>query len=375
MRKFISITVILVITFAFIPLIGAVDKMVETEGSSIFSREDAIRQAQRLAVEEVVGVFIHSRTEIENFVLKKDKVISRTQGYITRFSVLKEEKSGDLYKVKIRAAVSLEKIKDDLVAMKILLESMERPKIMVFFKEEYSGMDIGDIGLAESALTAMIAAKGFELVDKAQVETVRNSDQARQALSGNTVAARYLGQNFGAQYVILGRAVAQDAGEVYSGSGMRSIHASLQLKIIQTQTGLILGSLLKNGVAAHVSPLTGATKAIQKTVQKAVDGYLVDAITTSFQDYLNNGAPIKLHITGVKTFRQYKLIASNILELPSVVSSRKEGWNKAGAMLVLDLRFKGTGEQLAELLDGLSLDKNELEVVDFAPERVDCNFR
>ncbi|MEA3416170.1 MAG: hypothetical protein U9R02_08465 [Thermodesulfobacteriota bacterium] len=69
------------------------------------------------------------------------------------------------------------------------------------------------------------------------------------------------------------------------------------------------------------------------------------------------------------------MIASNIEIMDKVVSSKKEGWNKIGGFLVLDLRFKGTSEELAELLDGLNLGKSSLEVVDFAPDRVDCNLR
>ena len=97
--------------------------------------------------------------------------------------------------------------------------------------------------------------------------------------------------------------------------------------------------------------------------------------TRSFQDYLNNGAPMKLHVTGVTSFSQYKQITSGIDALEKVVSSKKEGWNKAGGLLVLDMRFKGNSEELAELLDGKQLGEKSLEVVDFAPERVDCNFK
>jgi hypothetical protein len=127
-------------------------------------------------------------------------------------------------------------------------------------------------------------------------------------------------------------------------------------------------------VAAHISPLTGATKALKNSVQKAADEYLINAITNSFQDYLNNGAPLKLHITGIKTFQHYKKITSDIQSVESVVSSKKEGWNKTGGLLVLDLRYKGTSEELAEKLDGRTFGKNSLEVVDFAPDRVDCSF-
>ena len=46
-----------------------------------------------------------------------------------------------------------------------------------------------------------------------------------------------------------------------------------------------------------------------------------------------------------------------------------------GTDLVLDLRFKGSSEELAEQVDGRKFGENKLEVVDFAPDRVDCNFR
>ncbi|MFC1811318.1 hypothetical protein ACFL03_01350 [Thermodesulfobacteriota bacterium] len=387
MKKIITFFTVFAVV-AFIPLAAvAANKTIEAQGESMSSKEDALRQAMRLAVEQAVGVFVHSETEVENFELKKDKILSRTQGYVTSYTVLKEEKVDDVIKVVIRATISLDKIKDDLLAMKILLDSMERPKVMILIKEKLlsadkaggkiaeSAKDEMEMRIAETEMSSLLVSKGFDLVDKAQLEAVKNLDQRRQALAGNTVAAKSLGLSLGAQYVILGKAVAQDSGEAYPGTGLRSIQASLQTKIIQTQTGLVLGSVVKSGVAAHISPLTGATKALQEAVHKAVDQYLVNAITASFQDYLNNGAPMKLQVTGVNSFRQYKQIVSGIDALDNVVSSKKEGWNKAGGLLVLDMRFKGTSEELAELLDGIQLGENSLEVVDFAPERVDCNFK
>jgi len=374
MRRCAQAIAVIAILMMAAPYARSEEKVVEIMGTSPFSREDAVRQAQRSAVEEAVGVFIHSESEVENFELKKDKIISRTQGYITRLTVLGARKNGDLHEVTIQATVSLDKIKDDLVAMKILLESMERPTLMVLVEEDRQ--DMGPVGMSAAAtkMTALLGDKGFDVVDEAQSERARQLDQGRQALAGNTAAATMLGLNAGAQYVIVGRAVAHDAGEAYPGTGMKSIHASLQLMVVQTQTGLVLGSVVTNGVSAHVSPLTGADRALEQCARKAVDEYVVDAITRSFQDYLNNGAPLKVHVTGVTSFRTYKLIASEIETIDRVVSSKKEGWNKASGLLVLGRRFRGTSEGLAELLDARELGASMLEVVDFAPERVECNL-
>jgi len=372
--RFIALLILAgILTWAF-PAFSA-EKTVTTTGSSTISVEDAIRQAQRQAVEEAVGVFVQSKTEIENFVLQKDKIISRTQGYITRYNVLgKQEKAGS-YDVRIEATVSLDKIKDDLIAMKILLESMERPKLMVLIQEDYKGMENMGMQIAATELTKLLAEKGFDLVDKAQAEAVMDVEQKRLAFAGNAQAASALGLQFGAQYVLVGKAVAQDAGEAVPGSGLKSIQTSLQIQIIQTQTAAILGSVVKSGVAAHISPLSGATSAFQDAAKVAVAEYVVDTITKSFQDFLNNGAPLKLHITGIGSFAEYKAVVPEIEKIERVVSSKKEGWNMAGGLLVLDLRFKGTSEELALLLDGRPAGSKKLNVIDFGPERVNCAFK
>ncbi len=368
-------TVLLGITLMLCAFAQAEERVVEVEGISAVSKADAIRQAQRAAVEQGVGVYIHSESETQNYVLQKEKILARAQGYVTRFTVLSESQSEGNYIAKIKATVSLDKIKDDLIAMKILLISMDRPKLMILVEEDYLDMSKPDMRIAETELNAMLQAKGFELVDKSQLEQAKNQDKARQALAGNLQAASSLGMAFGAQYVVLGKAVAQDIGEAIPGTGMRSLQSSLQLKVVQSQSGLLLGSVVKNGVAAHVSPLTGATLALKEVVKNAVNDYLVNAVTESFQDYLNNGAPLKLYVNNVKAFNQYKEVVAGIEGMQSVASAKKEGWNKTSGLLVLDLRYKGTSEELAGVLDGHKLGGSKLEVTDFGPDRVDCQLK
>ena len=353
---------------------GAEEKVVTTEGMSTLSRSDAIRQAMRAAVEEGVGVFVKSETEVQNFALVKDRVFSHSEGYVRGYDLLVDRKAGDTFEVKIRARVSLDMIKDDLIAMKVLLEAMQRPKLLVLIEEDYKSMDHLGMGIAATEMSSLLRAKGFELVDQAQLQRVLAKDQARQALAGNDGAAAALGANFGAQYVVVGKAVAQDAGEAVAGTGLRSIQASLQLRVIQTQTAAVLGSVVKNTVAAHISPLAGATNAFQKAAQRASEDYLVNAITDSFQDFLNNGSPIKLQITGVTSFADFKAVSQRIEGLERMASSTKQGWNKAGGILALDLRFKGTSEELAMTLDGITVGTRRMDVTDFAPQRVDCHL-
>ncbi len=49
--------------------------------------------------------------------------------------------------------------------------------------------------------------------------------------------------------------------------------------------------------------------------------------------------------------------------IPGIISSKKEGWNKAGS-----LSKKGTSEELALYLDDNVVRGNTIEVVVFCPE-------
>jgi len=353
---------------------ASTEKTVEVEGMSFLSREDAVRQAQRAAVEQALGVFVQSLTEMEDYEVKKDRILSQSEGYVTRYKVIKEINADDQYIVGIRAQVSTDKIKDDLKAMETLLISMERPTVMVLMEESYPAAGM-DMNFAEAELIGLLKAKRFDLVDSAQIERIRTLASAQAILNGDLEAARQLGLQLGAQYVITGKAAVQDIGEVYAGSGLRSMQASLQARIIQTRTGRLLGSTVKTAAAAHASPITGASMAVSKAVQKACDDYLIDSITHSFQDFLNNGAPIKIQINGVTTFDRNTDVTDLIAGLDRTVHVRKEGWHQTGGLLILDLRFRGTSEELARLLHNKTLADRSLEVVDVAPDRLACKIR
>lgn len=350
-------------------------KTVEAEGMSFISRADAIRQAQRAAVEQAMGVFVQSLTEVEDYEVKKESIFSRSEGYITRYRVIKELAADDQYIVGIRAQVSLSKIKDDLVAMKILLDSMDRPTVMVLMEEHYPESIPADMALAETEMVRYLKERGFDLVDPAQIERIQSVNAAKSALAGNPDAAKQLGLRMGAQYVIAGKAAVDDIGEAYAGSGLRSLQATIQARVIQTQTGLILGSTVKSGAAAHAGPLAGASMALSKAARKAGDEYLVDTITDSFQDFLNNGIPIQVYVNHVTTFRESTAITDRLSELDGAADVKKEGWSQAGGLLILNVLFKGTSETLARTLDGVTVSGRSLEVVDVAASRVECTLR
>lgn len=350
------------------------NEAIVAEGMSALSFSAAVREAQRAAVEQGAGTLIRSQSEIENFQVKKDVILARTQGYITGYDIIEKKQEPGLYTVKIKANVSLDKIRDDMAALDILLERMERPKLMVLIDESHGGLKLDGMRISETEMVSLLQKKGFDIADKEQTARVKKASRTRQALAGNEGAAKALGAGFGAQYIIVGKAAVENAGEALAGTGIHSMQASIQVNIIQTQTGMNLGSVVERGVFAHVSEIAGATRALKMAAQKVVENRLIETIMQSFQDFVNNGRPIQVHVTGIDAFRRYKDVSEFFQSLEPVVSCRKRGWNKSGGVLILDLRFKGTCEELADMVDSKTIGKGRLSVEDFASERLDVRL-
>lgn len=55
------------------------------------TKDDAIQDALRKAVERAMGVYIYSNTEVENFQVVKDKIIASSKGYVNNYKIVKED--------------------------------------------------------------------------------------------------------------------------------------------------------------------------------------------------------------------------------------------------------------------------------------------
>ncbi|MBI4620387.1 MAG: hypothetical protein HY739_09540 [Desulfobacterales bacterium] len=80
-----------------------------TEEGIADARKAAINDALKLAVEQARGVMVSSNTEVNNFVIVKDDVLSKCRGYVKNYRILDENKldKDKAYRVSIVANVAL----------------------------------------------------------------------------------------------------------------------------------------------------------------------------------------------------------------------------------------------------------------------------
>jgi hypothetical protein len=335
------------------PLEGDITVEAESYGSS---RDDALLKAKREAVSSGIGTVLISQTEVKNFILQKDMVLTKTVGAVKSYQVLQEKQDKDGWFVKISAVVSMASIRQDLAALKILLESMDKPRMMVLVQED------GGSKIAETAIIDYLSSKEFELVDAAAVAALQKKDEAliKKATEGDPVAAAKLGAANGAEYVIVGKVTKSvSKNQMLSDSGIISGQASITAKVVNASNARIIASKSASASAAHISDESAKEEASDKAARKLMDQELFEKIVGSFQDTVNNGTTLDVVVENVADFQTQKAITA-LIGTMEVASVNKRGFGDG--KLELSVVFRGSADSFAEALDGKPVKGKKLTV-------------
>jgi len=340
------------------------DVTVQAEGFGS-SKEGSLLQAKRSAVEKGIGTVLISQTEIKNFELQKDIILTKTIGSVRKYSVLQEKQTNDgSFFIEISALVSLSDIKTDLAALKILLESMDKPRMMVLIQEE-------GVKTAENTILNYLKEKEFDLVDAAAVaaQMKKDDDFINRAVKGDAAAAAQIGAENGAEYLIVGSAdKSLKETKLLSESGMISGQATISAKVINCSNGRVVASNSASGAAYHVSGKVAQANATVAAAENLMDRKLFETVVSTFQDMVNNGILLDVLVKNVLNFKTQKAVRELLTELPNVVSVSKKSFGNG--QLQLAVRFKGNADTFSESVDGKSATGKFLSVTDIASNRV-----
>jgi len=69
------------------------------------TKEEAIQDALRKAVESVTGVFVYSTSEVKDFTLVRDEIVTASKGYVKEFKIISDSKVESSYFVTLNVYV------------------------------------------------------------------------------------------------------------------------------------------------------------------------------------------------------------------------------------------------------------------------------
>jgi len=116
-----------ILCFACVASAQIVTGMAYIENNNLVkAKENARREAMRSFVEERIGVKINAESETENFILVRDHIVSRSEGYVVVKRVVSEKQQGAYYVVELDLEAGSKPIELAQADVKKMLGSLDR---------------------------------------------------------------------------------------------------------------------------------------------------------------------------------------------------------------------------------------------------------
>ena len=345
-------------------------------GDVAHARDDAIDDALRKAVQQALGTYLSSETLVQNYQMVEDNILTWTHGYVKNYRVVSERQlDPSTYQVVVEADIRMDDLKSDAESLQNLLAKMGNPRMMIMIQERnigenYQGEGYFDVDMtaAETAMNDVFLQKGIEVVDPSVIKQKLKKQQALAALAGNVRAATAIAHEYGAEVIVLGKAMAKVATGVNL-YGMKSCQADVTARAINTDTGTIIATASAHAAKPHIDAMTGGTMAI-KAASSRVANQLLDKILKKWRAQYYNATAIELDVTGLKNFNQleqFKTTMKYYIRGIKNIFDRKFRGGKA----ILEVKMTGNARQLARELSNKDLGKIKVNVLGVTPNSLE----
>ena len=314
------------------------------------SREDAIRDSLRLAVEQSVGTLLNAETVVQNYTVIKDEIYTKSRGFVKEYQVLQEQSENGQVSVVVRATVDASPnsaLMAELQRLQLIEVSLRDPRIAVVIPEYHISARIPDPA-GETAVIRKLLDAGFSrMVDIRQVENLRYTNVVKSILQGNRQEALGLAGNLGVDYLIVGEAFSQYVGNI-EGSGILSSRARIEAKLIKADTGEIIAANGTYGSGVDITEFISAKKALNNAGE-ALGDYMVKKLMTLAG---NPEKGVQIVVSGVTSFSKVNLLERELRSVSGVKAIFVRSYNNG--VVTMDLNYTGSAKALATALEQCS---------------------
>lgn len=322
------------------------------EDSTIEKAEkNALKNAFQLAIEQGLGTFVKSETEVANFDLVKDKIISKSEGYILGYKKLRQWDDGKILNVKIKAVVSLKQLGNDFRAMlKAVTRQIDNPVIAFVLtawevpeatgpKKHLEGQILID------SFQEQFKNKGFDTkaVDAAREFANTGTGKLAQVASGGRQAIAKYARDTNANFVARGEITATFGGTDYA-TGAYKWTGTISVEMIDAATGELVASYSKTVMKKFPNKTQGLSALMHSGAENASRALAKQTLET-WQQYAGSGRVYNIFVSGYKSYKQKRAIKK---ALDKFVEIRGQTEDRKKKILSFDVIFKGSATELED---------------------------
>ncbi len=254
------------------------------------------------------------------------------------------------------------------------------PKIMLLIDEK----SLGTVPTAEvEALAArLLIEQQVNVVDQDMVRA--NLQKAQQSLksAGDNRGAAALGQQFGADVIIVGEAVAKPSARRIAESNLRTYQAVVTLRAVRTDNSATLASVSEDASVVGLDDVAGSSKALKTAGQKSL-GDLIPKMLEGWQKGQGStstgpapsgaAAPktvaIELTVGGVDQVWKLKAVRDQLRGMTAKIHTTTQKQYSAGVAL-FELESLVPAEELSEEMVLGPPEGLKMQVLEVAPGKI-----
>lgn len=290
------------------------------------ARTNALEDAKRVAVEQLLGSFVSSRTETRNFMLASEQIYSTTRGKLDSYRILKEGKVDDsTFKLSIEANVNETELIADAANILGSRNWLKKPRIKILSRTA-TGLHAKAVQRDFIAqLTNSLKREGFTLVSPEQQNSVS------------------------ASFIVNSDIAVQTNESDYQGMKIQSNQLMVSSTLTTADTSIVLSTSSEAEDAAGVNTLKVLKKLSAKMSKRIAQRISLDTKNTwltsqAFPVVLSIDSQASETLAEIQTFLQDDLAGLSQITVE----------NKTSNSLTLLGAYQGWPEQLFDQLSQLS---------------------
>jgi hypothetical protein len=296
-----------VVLFLPLAIFAQSTSTIEVDGKGQ-SKEQAMNDAFRNAVQQACGTTIKASTKVENYVTLEDAIVSNSQGYIKSHTIISEKQETNFYSVRIKALVSLDPIKLDAQTLSQFVGGIRF--LVLYDSRNMSPEEVKNFEYAYERMNEKLIENKIRYIEKSRFEALKN--EAYKILGSDTSEASYvqkLGMFADAEFLIfikdLSVRTEQKAG------GLTSTKVTIQAKAYDNCTAEGLGTVVFEGEWKTMPDAGEAARlSINSSIQSGYDR-LMNFFNMRVGSWIN-GAPFELRFYGMGAPRNMRELINKL---------------------------------------------------------------
>jgi hypothetical protein len=274
------------------------------------ARDEALRDAKKKAIEQGVGAVLASETEVENFQVVSDRILTKSKGAIKNYKILREGAvdNGVNYEVVISAVVDDDLLNQSMESFRIMQQLTGRKTVMVIYNPTVQGElplnpeNGNDFQLIKEGLTVLSKAflkRKFEVIDaEASLAMIKDTEAMSENNEGdfNDVVSE-MANKYGAQYYVTFTVMASNK----EGEKRSETKAIIDAKLFNVGSARLINQISGKGKKKYRKSTSGMDVFLNMRIainkaSKQVRNKLVDSLVVRLYEYAEDGAPLMLRV-------------------------------------------------------------------------------